>query len=152
MPSNCGAGEDSWESLDCKEMKTVNPKGNQSWIFIGRTEAEAEAPKFRPPDVKSQLTGKTQMLGKTEGRRSREQQRMRGLDGIMDSMNMCLSKVQEMVKNREAWRAIAHRITKSWTQLSDWTTTFYFNIHSQMVSSTLSARDKRKETKTFSMK
>ena len=66
-----------------------------------------------------------QMLGKIEGRRRRQPQRMRGLDGIMDSMDMSLSKVQEMVKNREAWHAIVHGITKSWTQLSDWTT-FYF--------------------------
>ena len=68
---------------------------------------------------------KTLMLGKIEGRRRRGRQRMRWLDGIMDSMDMSLSKVQEMVKNREAWHAIVHGITKSWTQLSDWTT-FYF--------------------------
>ena len=58
MLSNCGAGEDSWESLDCKEIKPINPKGNQPWIFIGRTDAEAKAPILRPPDAKSQLIGK----------------------------------------------------------------------------------------------
>ena len=58
MLSNCGAGEDSWESLDCKEVKPINPKGNQPWIFIGRTDAEAKAPILRPPDAKSQLIGK----------------------------------------------------------------------------------------------
>ena len=64
MLSNCGAGEDSWESLGCKEIKPVNPKGNQPWIFIRRTNAEAEAPKFWLPDTKSQLTGKDPVAGK----------------------------------------------------------------------------------------
>ena len=64
---NYGAGEDSWESsLDCKEIKPVNPKGNQPWIFTGRTHAEAEDPILWPPDAKSQLTGKDLMLGKSE--------------------------------------------------------------------------------------
>ena len=79
--------------LDCKEIKPVNPEGNQPWIFIGRTDAEAEDPVLWPPDVKNWLTGKdSMMLGKTEGRR-RGQQRMRGLDGTTDSMS--LSKFQE---------------------------------------------------------
>ena len=64
MLSNFGVGEDSWESLDSKEIKPVNPKGNQSWIFIGRTDAEAEAPILWPPDVKSQLIGKDSDAGK----------------------------------------------------------------------------------------
>ena len=71
--------------LDCKEIKTVHPKGNQPWIFVERTDAEAEAPIFWPPDTKSQLTGKTLMLGKIEGRRRRGQQRTRWLGGITDS-------------------------------------------------------------------
>ena len=67
MLSNCGVGEDSWESLDRKEIKPVNPKGNQPWIFIGRTDAEAEAPILWPPDGKIQLFGKDPDAGKDLG-------------------------------------------------------------------------------------
>ena len=77
--------------LDCKEIQPVNPQGNQSWIFFGRTDAEAETAIVWPPDVKNWLIGKNMTLGKTEGRRRREQQRMRWLDGITDSMDMSLS-------------------------------------------------------------
>ena len=80
--SNCGAGEDSWSPLDCKEIQPVNPKGNQHWIFI----AEVETPILWPPDVKNWLLEKTLMLGKIEDRRRRGWQRMRWLDGITDSM------------------------------------------------------------------
>ena len=87
--------------LDSKEIKPINLKGNQGWIFIGRTDAEDEAPTLWPPDAKSNSLGKILMLGKTEGKRM-GQQRTRWLDGITDSMNMSLSKIQEMVKDRKA--------------------------------------------------
>ena len=106
--------------LDCKEIKPVNPEGNQSWIFIGRTEAEAEAPVLWLPDVKNWLTGKDLDVGKIEGRRIRGRQRMRWLGSITDLMEVSLSKLRKLVMDREAWRATVHGVVKSRTQRSNW--------------------------------
>ena len=99
--------------LDCKEIKAVHPKGDQSWVFIGRTDAEAEAPILRPLDAKSWLIGKDPELGKIEGKIRRGRQSMRCLDGILDSMDVNLSKLREIVEDRRV-----HGVTKSWTHLA----------------------------------
>ena len=118
--------------LDCKEIRPVNPKGNQPLIFIGRIDAETEAPILWPPDVKLQYFGylmqradsleKTLMLGKMESRRSRGRQRTRWVEGITDSMDVSLSKLWELVmKDRGSWRAVVYGVSKNWTWLRDWT-------------------------------
>ena len=101
--------------FDCKKIKPVNPKRNQPWILIGRTNAEAETPILWRLDTKSRLTGKDPDDGKDWRQKEKRAAEMRRLDTITDSMHMNLSKLWEIVKDREAWRAAVHRVTKNQT-------------------------------------
>ena len=122
MLFNCGVREGSWESLGLQ----AHSKGNQSWYSLERLMLKLKLQYFGHLMQRANSLEKALILGKIEGGKRRGLQRTKWLDGITDLTNMSLSKLQEMVKDREAWHAAVHGVAKCWTRLSDWTTNFAY--------------------------